>query len=126
MVAMSKKQAAWAQDVVAMNGYSKEEIVADMVQADMNERAAQSYGEVGPDDDYDSYCEDGDMGEQDWGQWLGTASNKELAECVRLRRQQRKECRYNSDDYKQHGSDLWDLQRTLKLRFGIDIAKVRS
>ena len=70
--------------------------------------------------------EEDDMGEQDWGQWLGTAGNKELAECVRLRRQQRKECKYNSDAYKQHGSDLFDLQRALKLRFGIDIAKVRS
>lgn len=72
---------------------------------------------------FDPYCNDGP--EMTWADYLAVSDYKLLTETVRMRRLQRKECKFKSDQYKQHGADLYDLQVALKKRFKIDICNVK-
>ncbi len=74
------------------------------------------------------FGEEDDMGEQTWEQWLEVSGYKELTETVRYYRKARGEQKKSGYEagYKDAGLCLYDLQKTLKSRFNIDIAKVRS
>ena len=117
-------------DIVTPSEYYMQQEGMAMEQLGISESIFNDQHEEGFDP---YYCADGAVSEGDgcdgpeetWEDYLAISDYKLLTETVRLRRQQRKTCPFKSEAYKQHGTDLYDLQVALKTRFRIDISKVK-